>query len=128
MRNAEDGLIDSNVFTGWIDTDLNQKGLDEVDEAAVLMLKSGYSIDVTYTSTLKRAIRTAILLNVGLSQLYKPIIKSWKLNERCYGALEGKNKADTAKEFGASTVQAIRKGKLHLYTHIRAQVKLATRR
>jgi 2,3-bisphosphoglycerate-dependent phosphoglycerate mutase len=79
MRNAEDGLIDSNVFTGWIDTDLNQKGLEEVDEAAVLMLKSGYSIDVTYTSTLKRAIRTAILLNVGLSQLYKPIIKSWKL-------------------------------------------------
>ena len=111
MRNAEDGLIDSNVFTGWIDTDLNDKGLEEVDEAAVLLLKSGYTFDVTYTSTLKRAIRSAILLNVGLSQLYKPIVKTWRLNERCYGALEGKNKLEVAKEFGASTVQAIRTGK-----------------
>lgn len=108
MRNAEDGLIENNVFTGWIDTDLNEKGLSEVDEAAVLMLKSGYSIDVTYTSLLKRAIRTSILLNVGLSQLYKPIVKHWKLNERCYGALEGRSKSETAKEFGESTVQAIR--------------------
>lgn len=114
MRNAEDGLIENNVFTGWIDTDLNEKGLSEVDEAAVLMLKSGYSIDVTYTSLLKRAIRTSILLNVGLSQLYKPIVKHWKLNERCYGALEGRSKSETAKEFGESTVQAIRTGKRYV--------------
>lgn len=110
VRHGETVLNYNKTFTGWIDTDLAERGVREIEHAANLLLERGYSVDVTFTSRLKRAIRSTWILLIGLNQLYKPVYKSWRLNERMYGALEGKSKPDIARELGESVVQEFRAG------------------
>ena len=82
VRHGETNLNLNRTFTGWIDTDLSPQGIKEIEHAAHLLLERGYQVDVTYTSRLKRAIRSAWILNSALNQVYKPVYKSWRLNER----------------------------------------------
>jgi 2,3-bisphosphoglycerate-dependent phosphoglycerate mutase len=79
------GECESNTdrkFTGWIDSDLSQRGIREVEHAARLLLERGHKIDVSYTSILKRSIRSTWIIMKELDQIYRPIIKTWRLNER----------------------------------------------
>lgn len=86
-----------NRFTGWTDVDLSENGLSEAREAGAILKKNGYTFDVAYTSVLKRAIRTLWIVLHEMDLTWVPIHKSWKLNERHYGALQGLNKDETAK-------------------------------
>jgi 2,3-bisphosphoglycerate-dependent phosphoglycerate mutase len=110
VRHGETVLNYNKTFTGWIDTDLSERGFKEIEHAASLLLERGYSVDVVYTSRLKRAIRSSWILLIKLNQLYKPVYKSWRLNERMYGDLEGKSKQHIAVELGEEIVQAFRAG------------------
>ena len=110
VRHGESEWNSAKKFTGWTDVDLNQRGKREVEHAARLLLERGYSVDVTYTSLLKRAIRSAWILNREIHQIYRPVVKSWRLNERCYGALEGCSKPALALEVGEEQVQRWRRG------------------
>jgi len=82
VRHGETNLNMNRTFTGWIDTDLSERGIKEIEHAANLLQERGYKVDITYTSRLKRAIRTAWILNFAMNQVYKPVYKSWRLNER----------------------------------------------
>mmetsp|Transcript_3745 Transcript_3745/g.4312 ORF Transcript_3745/g.4312 Transcript_3745/m.4312 type:complete len:852 (+) Transcript_3745:42-2597(+) len=93
------------TFTGWADPDLSQKGHREAEHAARLLLEGGYEIDVVFTSRLKRAIRTARIILQELNEVYLPVFKSWRLQERNYGALTGLSKKETAEELGADLIQ-----------------------
>lgn len=70
------------LFTGWVDVDLSERGCREIEHAARLLLERGYRIDIAYTSMLKRAIRSSWIILTELNQIYRPVIKSWRLNER----------------------------------------------
>ncbi|KAG7342738.1 phosphoglyceromutase [Nitzschia inconspicua] len=96
------------TFTGWADPDLTQQGIQECQHAARLLLAEGYEPDLVYTSRLKRSIKSAAYVLSELGTLFLPLQKSWRLNERCYGALTGLSKKETAKAMGASVVQAWR--------------------
>lgn len=98
-----------NRFTGWTDVDITQQGRDEAARAGKLLREGGYVFDVAYTSVLKRAIRTLWIALDELDMMYLPVVKNWRLNERHYGALQGKNKAETAKEFGEEQVHLWRR-------------------
>ena len=89
IRHGESSLNYNKTFTGWIDADLSDRGVNEMFYAARLLLERGYTIDATYTSRLKRAIRSAWIMYSELGCVYRPVYKSWRLNERMYGALEG---------------------------------------
>lgn len=93
-----------NRFTGWTDVDLTPQGEKEAVEAAALLAKEGFIFDICYTSLLKRAIRTLNLILEGLDMLWLPVEKSWKLNERHYGALQGLNKSETTAKYGEEQV------------------------
>ncbi len=110
IRHGESELNYNKTFTGWVDADLNDRGVREVEHAARLLLERGYEVDVTYTSRLKRAIRSSWILMTELSQIYRPVYKSWRLNERMYGALEGLSKPGLAQELGEEMVQSFRTG------------------
>ncbi|MBK6799680.1 MAG: 2,3-diphosphoglycerate-dependent phosphoglycerate mutase [Acidobacteria bacterium] len=100
LRHGESDWNRENRFTGWTDVDLSEKGFQEAIEAGQEMKKAGYVFDVAYTSLLKRAIKT---LNIALDQMdlqWIPVYKTWRLNERHYGALQGLNKAETAEKHG----------------------------
>ncbi len=100
LRHGESDWNRENRFTGWTDVDLSEKGFQEAIQAGLEMKKAGYVFDVAYTSLLKRAIRT---LNIALDQMdlqWVPVYKTWRLNERHYGALQGLNKAETAEKHG----------------------------
>lgn len=100
LRHGESDWNRENRFTGWTDVDLSEKGVEEAISAGNEMKKAGYTFDVAFTSVLKRAIKT---LNLALEQmdlLWIPVCKSWRLNERHYGALQGLNKAETAAQHG----------------------------
>jgi 2,3-bisphosphoglycerate-dependent phosphoglycerate mutase len=100
LRHGESDWNRENRFTGWTDVDLSAKGVEEAIAAGRQMKQDGYTFDVAYTSVLKRAIKT---LNLALEQmdlLWIPVYKSWRLNERHYGALQGLNKAETAAQHG----------------------------
>jgi len=100
VRHGESQWNEKNLFTGWVDVDLNEKGLGEASRAGALLLESGILPDVLHTSLLRRAIKTAnIALDVA-SRHWIPVTRSWRLNERHYGALQGKDKAQTLAEFG----------------------------
>ena len=86
-----------NRFTGWTDVDLSENGLSEAREAGAILKKNGYTFDVAYTSVLKRAIRTLWIVLHEMDLAWVPVHKCWKLNERHYGALQGLNKDETAK-------------------------------
>ncbi|MCM3626950.1 2,3-diphosphoglycerate-dependent phosphoglycerate mutase [Paenibacillus glycanilyticus] len=93
-----------NRFTGWTDVDLSTQGLDEAREAGKILKKHGYVFDIAYTSLLKRAIRTLWIILQEMDLLWIPEHKSWMLNERHYGALQGLNKAETAAKYGEDQV------------------------
>lgn len=98
-----------NKFTGWTDVDLSENGVKEARVAGKLLEKNGISWDVAYTSLLKRAIRTLHLAAAGTDCLYVPEIRSWRLNERHYGALQGLDKSETAKKYGEEQVRIWRR-------------------
>lgn len=100
VRHGESEWNQKNLFTGWVDVDLNEQGIKEAQRAGELIKNSGLMPDSLHTSVLKRAIRTAeiALSNAGLS--YLPVSRSWRLNERHYGALQGLNKSETLEKYG----------------------------
>lgn len=101
LRHGESEWNRDNRFTGWTDVELNEKGIQEAIEAGRILKKEGYVFDVAYTSVLKRAIKTLWLVLEEMDQMWIPIYRSWRLNERHYGALQGLNKAETAEQYGA---------------------------
>ena len=109
LRHGESGWNRENRFTGWTDVDLSPQGLDEARNAGRLLLTERYAFDCAYTSVLKRAIRTLNFVLEELDQLWLPVVKDWRLNERHYGALQGLNKAETAAKFGEAQVLAWRR-------------------
>mmetsp|Transcript_2822 Transcript_2822/g.3749 ORF Transcript_2822/g.3749 Transcript_2822/m.3749 type:complete len:928 (+) Transcript_2822:263-3046(+) len=108
VRHGESEWNANKTFTGWADANLSDQGIRETEHAARLLLAGGYDIDVVFTSRLKRAIRSTWIILTEINQLYLPVFKSWRLNERMYGALTGLCKKDTAMKFGESLVQSWR--------------------
>ncbi len=104
LRHGESIWNKENLFTGWHDVDLSEQGKVEAKRAGELLKAEGFTFDVAYTSVLKRAIRTAWMALDELDLLWIPVDRSWRLNERHYGALQGLNKAQTAAKFGDEQV------------------------
>ena len=105
LRHGESTWNKENLYTGWTDVDLSAKGLEEAKEAGRLMQAEGFMFDLAYTSVLKRAIRTLWIALDEMDLLWLPVIKTWRLNERHYGALQGLNKAQTAEQYGEKQVK-----------------------
>ncbi|MGB4271567.1 MAG: 2,3-bisphosphoglycerate-dependent phosphoglycerate mutase, partial [Propionicimonas sp.] len=95
LRHGESEWNAKNLFTGWVDVDINEKGVGEAERGAELLLAENLLPDVLHTSVLRRAIHTANLALDGCDRHWIPVKRSWRLNERHYGALQGKNKAQT---------------------------------
>jgi len=109
LRHGESEWNKLNLFTGWTDVDLSETGRSEAELAGKLLKDEGFDFDACYTSYLKRAIHT---LDIVLDQMdleWLPVIKTWKLNERHYGALQGLNKAETAEKYGEDQVKIWRR-------------------
>lgn len=100
LRHGQSEWNAANLFTGWVDVDLTEKGIDEARRGGVLLADSGLLPDVLHTSLLSRAIRTSELALGAAHRSWIPVRRHWRLNERHYGALQGKNKAETLAEFG----------------------------
>jgi 2,3-bisphosphoglycerate-dependent phosphoglycerate mutase len=109
LRHGESTWNKENRFTGWTDVDLTEKGREEAVTAGQLIKAEGLMFDVAYTSLLKRAIRTCWITLDELDLLWLPVYRSWRLNERHYGALQGLNKAETAAEHGDEQVKIWRR-------------------
>lgn len=109
IRHGESVWNKENLFTGWADVDLSEKGTAEAKEAGQTLKKEGYSFDIAYTSLLKRAIRTLWYTLDALDLMWIPVVRSWKLNERHYGGLTGLNKSETAKKYGDEQVKIWRR-------------------
>ena len=109
LRHGESTWNKENRFTGWHDVDLTDRGRAEAREAGRLLREGGYVFDVAFTSVLKRAIKTLGIALDALDQLWIPVTKSWKLNERSYGALQGLNKAETAATHGEAQTKIWRR-------------------
>lgn len=99
----------SNLFTGWVDVDLSEEGVKQAQNAGRLLKEEGIEFDQAYTSVLTRAIKTLHYALEGSGQLWVPEMKSWRLNERHYGALQGQNKAEAAEKFGEDQVHIWRR-------------------
>ncbi|KVA71658.1 phosphoglyceromutase [Burkholderia ubonensis] len=104
IRHGESTWNKENRFTGWVDVDLTEQGCNEAYQAGELLKEAGYTFDIAYTSVLKRAIRTLWHVQDRMDLMYLPVVHSWRLNERHYGALSGLNKAETAAKFGDEQV------------------------
>lgn len=98
-----------NKFTGWTDVDLSEQGIQEARNAGELLKTEGFSFDMAYTSVLKRAIRTLWIVLDEMDLMWIPVLCSWRLNERHYGALQGLNKKDTAEKYGTEQVHLWRR-------------------
>jgi len=109
LRHGESEWNRENRFTGWTDVDLSEKGVAEAHRAGQELKKEGFAFDVAFTSTLKRAIRTLWIVEDEMDLMWIPVSFNWRLNERHYGALQGLNKAETAKEFGEEQVKIWRR-------------------
>jgi 2,3-bisphosphoglycerate-dependent phosphoglycerate mutase len=109
MRHGESVWNKENLFTGWTDVDLSDKGLTEAHEAGKRLREAGFEFDLCYTSVLKRAIRTLWTALDEMDRMYLPILNDWRLNERHYGALQGLNKAETAARYGEDQVKIWRR-------------------
>jgi 2,3-bisphosphoglycerate-dependent phosphoglycerate mutase len=104
IRHGESQWNKENRFTGWKDVDLSEKGMEEAHAAGKLLKNEGFVFDEAYTSVLKRAIRTLWIILDEMDLMWIPVTKSWLLNERHYGALQGLNKAETAAQYGEEQV------------------------
>lgn len=109
LRHGESDWNKQNRFTGWTDVDLTEKGIEEAKSSGKLMKEAGFIFDIAFTSVLKRAIRTLWLALDEMDLMWIPVINSWRLNERHYGALQGLNKAETAAKFGDEQVHIWRR-------------------
>ncbi len=109
LRHGESSWNKENRFTGWTDVDLSEKGKEEAKKAGQILKKEGFHFDIAYTSVLKRAIRTLWIVLDEMDLMWIPVIRNWRLNERHYGALQGLNKAETAKKFGDDQVKIWRR-------------------
>ena len=104
IRHGESDWNLKNLFTGWTDVDLTEKGVQEAVDGGRLLLEMGYEFDIAFTSVLKRAIRTLWIVLDEMDRMWIPVIRNWRLNERHYGALQGLNKAETAAKYGDEQV------------------------
>ena len=104
LRHGESQWNLENRFTGWTDVDLTPKGEEEAKTAGLLLKEEGFEFDIAYTSVLTRAVRTLWIALKEMDMVWLPIINSWRLNERHYGALQGLNKAETAEKYGDEQV------------------------
>lgn len=104
MRHGESTWNLENRFTGWVDVDLTEKGRAEAREAGRLLAEAGFGFDLAFTSVLKRAVRTLWLTLDEMDRIWVPVVKDWRLNERHYGALQGLDKAETARRYGEEQV------------------------
>ncbi len=109
LRHGESIWNKENLFTGWTDVGLSEKGLQEAIEGGRQLRQDGFVFDVAYTSVLKRAIKTLWVALEEMDQMYIPIHNTWRLNERHYGALQGLNKAQTAEKYGEAQVKIWRR-------------------
>lgn len=109
IRHGESEWNKLNLFTGWMDVDLTEKGVEEAKQAGERLAQAGYDFDICYTSYLKRAINTLHLVLGQMDRLWLPVIKNWRLNERHYGALQGLNKIETVAKYGETQVQLWRR-------------------
>ena len=109
IRHGESEWNKLNLFTGWTDVELSEKGVEEASNAGKLLKEEGFSFDVAFTSYLRRAIHTLNHVLEGMEQEYIPVYKSWRLNEKHYGALQGLNKAETAAKYGDEQVKLWRR-------------------
>jgi 2,3-bisphosphoglycerate-dependent phosphoglycerate mutase len=109
IRHGESVWNQENRFTGWTDVDLSENGYKQAKTAGEILMKHGYNFDVGFTSVLKRAIKTLHIVLEELDHLWIPVHKSWRMNERFYGALQGLNKAETIAKYGAEQVQKWRR-------------------
>lgn len=109
VRHGESEWNRKNLFTGWMDVDLSEKGHEEAKSAGRLLKAEGYDFDLCYTSYLKRAIHTLNHILDEMDRCWLPVVKTWKLNERHYGALQGLNKSETAEKYGEDQVKIWRR-------------------
>ena len=109
IRHGESEWNKLNLFTGWTDVELSEKGVQEAINGGKLLNEDGYKFDIAFTSTLKRAIHTCWHVLDGVNQAYIPVVKDYHLNERHYGALQGLNKAETTAKYGAEQVHQWRR-------------------
>ena len=98
-----------NLFTGWTDVDLTERGIQEAQEAGKLLAALDYDFDIAFTSVLRRAIRTLWIMLDEMDRMWIPVIRDWRLNERHYGALQGLNKAETSAKYGEEQVHIWRR-------------------
>jgi len=109
LRHGESTWNRENRFTGWTDVDLSEKGVEEARAGGRLLADEGYTFDIAYTSVLKRALRTNWIVLDILDRLWIPVERSWRLNERHYGALQGLNKAETSMKHGEAQTKLWRR-------------------
>ena len=109
LRHGQSVWNEENRFTGWVDVPLSPLGLEEAKRAGQLLLGQAFEFDVAYTSLLKRAIKTLWIVLEELDEAWLPVHRSWRLNERMYGALQGLNKAETAQKHGEEQVKIWRR-------------------
>ena len=104
VRHGESAWNKLNLFTGWTDVDLTEAGMQEAWEAGKLLVAEGYRPELCFTSYLKRAVKTLNQMLDAMDMDWLPVQKSWRLNEKSYGAIQGLNKADTAAKYGDEQV------------------------
>jgi len=109
LRHGESIWNKENLFTGWTDVDLSEKGKEEATQAGLMLKEQGYCFDLAFTSVLKRAIRTLWMVLDEMDLMWIPVQRDWRLNERHYGALQGLNKAETAAKYGEDQVKLWRR-------------------
>ncbi|MDX1403068.1 MAG: 2,3-diphosphoglycerate-dependent phosphoglycerate mutase [Woeseiaceae bacterium] len=109
VRHGQSDWNLKNLFTGWTDVDLTEKGVEEAAAAGKLLAKLDYQFDIAFTSVLKRAIRTLWIMLDEMDRMWIPVVRDWRLNERHYGALQGLNKAETAAKYGDEQVHIWRR-------------------
>jgi len=109
LRHGQSTWNLENLFTGWVDVDLTEQGRNEARAAGRLLKQEGFEFQLTFTSVLKRAIRTLWLALDEMDRMWLPVERSWRLNERHYGALQGLNKSETVAKYGADQVKIWRR-------------------
>jgi 2,3-bisphosphoglycerate-dependent phosphoglycerate mutase len=109
LRHGESTWNRENLFTGWTDVPLSEKGIEEARRAGRLLSEEGFTFDIAFTSVLKRAIKTLWIVLEEMDLMWIPVMRSWRLNERHYGALQGLNKSESVVEHGEEQVRLWRR-------------------